>query len=193
MKIKLIVYILPFFVLNLTLGASALAREFKNNALPNFIPKPMGLPWEDYRSSASDSFAASAGLSYDTYGLTQWLLRGHMGASEYGLANTIRNFTGNQSPYVSMDEANKEAEGLGLTFNRPVRRNSLDILIEAKRKEIAREDILRRSNHPLASLSGALLGKIFDPIMLFMAAAIIYVFRRRMKALRDGDEKAIRD
>lgn len=136
----------------------------------SFVRVSPGLMWEDYESSASAAFGASFGLGYDTQGVTQWLLRGHMGESEYGINNLVRSFTGNESPYVDTAEANQLGEEYGLKFNRPIRQNSLQIKIDNKRRELERQSILNRAPKTWgttgATLSAGLLASIADPIEL---------------------------
>lgn len=131
--------------------------------------------WEDYESSSSEAFGASFGLGYDTQGITQWLLRSHMGESELGINNLVRKFTGNESPYVETEEANKLGEEYGLTFDRPIRENALQIRLENKKKELQRQSILNRAPNTWATtgatLSGGLLSALADPTEL--AASMI--------------------
>lgn len=133
--------------------------------------------WEDYQSD--QGFGASFAQSYDTYGLTQMFFREHAGGSEYGLFNTVRNLTGNESPFVSPDVANEESGDLGLTFDRPIRRNALEIRKEARKKELMRQSIIDRGEKSFGQMSSNLaagfLGAAADPLNI--ASAFVPIVR----------------
>ena len=135
------------------------------------------LLWEDYQSNGGAT--ASFNLSYDSYGLTQMFFREHMGGSEYGLFNTVRNLTGNESPFVSEEEANAEGGRYGLVFDGPIRRNALDIRVQAKRKELERKSIIARSKKGFlsgsAQLGASFVGALADPLNI--ASAFVPVVR----------------
>lgn len=91
-----------------------------------------------------------------------------------------------RNPKVSIDQANEEGAELGLSFDKPIRRQALDIIIQRKKEELRRAAILQRyrsgGGFPAAAAStGAMfLGAMMDPLNIATA------FIPSVAALRAG-------
>lgn len=148
-----------------------------------YTREPTPKLWEEYLTDES-AFGAAFGMGYDTQGITQQVIRGHMGESEVGIAALFSKAFGFEEQKIDAETATNMGAVYGLSYDNPVRKSRLNLEINNKKKEEERKSTLARIPESWsktgAVLSGGFAASFADPIEI--ASALIPVVGPARKA-----------
>lgn len=135
--------------------------------IDGYITEPVPKLWEAYPTSES-ALSTGFAMGYDTQGLTQMVVRGHLGQSDIGVAALAKSVLGYEEKYIDQETASTIGYNYGLSYSEPVRETKLSFDLEGAKKEMARKSIMARLPNnwstATASLAGGLAASVVDPI-----------------------------